>query len=252
MTLVSLLQQREARGIFLWALLHGVRSGRMSSGSVQLILAAVACTHALAVGVAESQQWFMQRQEASCVVVTVQVLRYMQAGLLPTEVALLVHKELPCDLSDVRLNCTLPALMMQQQQQEERVDEFGLLCAYTAEILVCLALLHARDKQQFAAACLHQAYFTIGTALRSASAASASASSSGTPSPIYSTYSRIMGVGGVLREGYGGGIMCADDVVGLYSIELQVRLLVVMMIRATAAATNAISWQMNHNIEYIL
>jgi hypothetical protein len=168
----------------------------------------------------------MQRQEASYTVVTVQVLRYMQAGLLPTEVALLIHKELPCDLSSARLNCTLPASMMQQQQQEERADEFGVLCGYTAEILVCLALLHAQDKQQFAAACLHQAYFTIGTALRSVSAASASASasasSSGTSSPIHILHSRIMGGGGVLREGQGAGIMCADDVVGLYSIELQV------------------------------
>ncbi len=206
----------------MWALLHGVRSGHMNSSSVEFIFAAIARAHALAVGVSASQKWFMQRQEASCSVITVQVMRYMQAGLLPTEVALLIHKELPCDLSGVRLNCTLPASMMQQQQQEERADEFGVLCGYTAEMLVCLALLHARDKQQFAAACLHQAYFTIGTALRSVSAASVSASSSGTSSPIYVMYSRIMGGGGVLREGHGGGIMCADDVVGLYSIELQV------------------------------
>jgi hypothetical protein len=200
-------------------MLYGVRSGRMSSGSVDFILAAVARAHALSVGVSASQQWFMQRQDAACTVVTVQVLRYMQAGLLPAEVALLVHRELPCNLSDVRLNCTLPALMMQQQQQEERAKEFGLLCGYTAEILVCLALLHARDTQQFAAACLHQAYFTIGTALRSVSAASAPAS--GTPNPVYIMYSRLRG-GGILREGNGAGIMCADDLVGLYSIELQV------------------------------
>jgi hypothetical protein len=230
-----MLPQREARSSFLWALLQGVRGGRMSSTTVESILAAIARAHSVAVGVMTTQQWFMQRQEASCIVITVPVLRFMQAGLLPTEVALLLHRELPCDLSVVRLNCTLPAMMMVQQQQEERLIEFGHLCGYATEMLVCLALLHARDTQKFAAACLHQAYFTFGSALRSASslssatagAAAAAAAGTATASAasssfFFNTYSRLRGAGGALREGQGTGVMCADDVVGLYSMELQV------------------------------
>ncbi len=180
----------------------------MSSSAVESIFAAIARAHSVVVGVMASQQSFMQRQEASCAVITVPVLRYMQAGMLPTEVACLVHRELPCDLSAVRLNCTLPALMMQQQQQEDRVVEFG----------VCHALLHVRDTQQFAAACIHQAYFTYGSALRSASASSTAAGNSS----FYTIYCRLRGAGGALREGQGAGVMSADDVVGLYSMQLQV------------------------------
>ena len=190
----------------------------MSSSAVESIFAAIARAHAVVVGVMASQQWFMQRQEASCTVITVPVLRYMQAGMLPAEVACLVHRELPCDLSAVRLNCTLPALMMQQQQQEDRVVEFGVLCGYATEMLVCLALLHVRDTQQFAAACIHQAYFTYGSALRSASSSSTAAGNSS----FYTIYCRLRGAGGALREGQGAGVMSADDVVGLYSMQLQV------------------------------
>lgn len=231
--LLVMLPQREARSSFLWALLQGVRGGRMSSITVQSILAAIARAHSVAVGLMTTQQWFMQRQEASCIVITVPVLRFMQAGLLPTEVALLLHRELPCDLSVVRLNCTLPAVMMVQQQQQERLIEFGHLCGYATEVLVCLALLHARDSQKFAAACLHQAYFTFGSALRSASASSSAsagaaaatttaAATTASSSFFFNTYSGLRGAGGALREGQGAGVMCADDVVGLYSMELQV------------------------------
>ncbi len=199
----------------------------MGSGAVESILAAIARAHALAVGVTAAQQWFVQRHEASCTVVTVPVLRFVQAGVLPAELALLVHRELPCDLSTVRLSCTLPALMM-QQQQDEGVVEFGALCGCATEMLVCLALLHARDTQKFAAACLHQAYFTFGSALRSASSSSsssaaASSAAAAAPSSLFSTiHCRLRGAGGALREGQGVGVMCADDVVGLYSMELQV------------------------------
>jgi hypothetical protein len=189
----------------------------MGSRSIESILAVVARTHAAAVGVTSSQQWFAQRQDASCTIITVQVLRYMQAGLLPTEVALLLHREFPCDLSSVRLNCTLPALMMQQQkQQQEHVVEFGLVCGYAMEMLVCLALLHARESKQFAAACLHQAYFTFGSALRSATSLSSSSS-------FCVIYSRLKGLGGILQEGQGVGVFCADDIVGLYTMDLQVQ-----------------------------
>jgi hypothetical protein len=88
-------------------------------------------------------------------------------------------------------------------------------------MLVCLALLHARDTQQFSAACLHQAYFTFGSALKSA-LPSSSPSSTASSASFFSIYSRFKGGGGVLREGQGGGVMCADDVVGLYSMQLQV------------------------------
>lgn len=218
---VSFLSQQEARSSLLWALIHGLRSGRMKGISVELILAAIARSHAMAAGMSASQQWFVQRCEASFTVITVPVLRYLQAGLLPAELALLIHRELPSDLSNVRLNCTLPALMIQQQQLEQRVMEFGTLCGYASEMLVCLALLHARDTQQFSAACLHQAYFTFGSALKSA-LPSSSPSSTASSSSFFSIYSRFKGGGGVLREGQGGGVMCADDVVGLYSMQLQV------------------------------
>jgi hypothetical protein len=205
----------------LWALLHALRSGRIKGISVELILAAIARSHAMAAGMSASQQWFVQRCEASFTVITVPVLRYAQAGLLPAELALLIHRELPSYLSNVRLNCTLPALMVQQQQLEQRVMEFATLCAFAAEMLVCLALLHARDTQQFSAACLHQAYFTFGSALKSA-LPSSSPSSAASRSSFFLIYSRFRGGGGVLREGQGGGVMCADDVVGLYSMQLQV------------------------------
>jgi hypothetical protein len=199
----------------------------MGSSTVESILAAIARAHALVLGVTAGQQWFVQRQEASCTVIAIPVLRFMQAGMLPAEVALLLHRELPCDLSTVRLSCTLPALMM-QQQQDERVVEFGALCGCATEILVFLAMLHGRDTQQFAAACLHQAYFTFGSALRSASSLSSSTSSAAAAaaapsSPFFIIYCRLRGAGGALREGQGAGVMCADDVVGLYSMELQVR-----------------------------
>ncbi len=192
----------------------------MKSISVELILAAIARSHAMAAGLTASQQWFVQRCEAAFTVITVPVLRYLQAGLLPAELALLIHRELPSDLSNVRLNCTLPALMIQQQQLEQRVMEFGTLCGYASEMLVCLALLHARDTQQFSAACLHQAYFTFGSALKSASSSSSSSAAS-SPS-FFSINSRFRRGGGVLRDGQGGGVMCADDIVGLYSMQLQV------------------------------